>query len=87
MTAAGFTAQQSDGNGIYDGAWREQKIIAELDGGGHHAFRDRHREDTEKDIMRMLTQNTVLRETDESVLFLKALSILESEESDTRARR
>lgn len=76
ITAQGFTAQQSDGHGIYDGAWLGQHIIAELDGGGHHAFRDRHAEDTKKDIMRMLDYNTVLREEDENVLFLKALAIL-----------
>lgn len=79
ITAPGFTAQQSDGHGIYDGAWRGKRIVVELDGGGHHAFRDRHAEDTQKDIARMLDGNTVLRETDENVLFLKALAILESE--------
>lgn len=78
-TADGFSAQQSDGHGVYDGAWIERRIVAELDGGGHHAFRDRHAEDSQKDIVRMLEGNTVLRETDENVLFLKALAILEEE--------
>lgn len=79
ITAFGFSAQQSDGHGIYDGAWRKKQIIAELDGSGHHAFRDRHAEDTQKDIARMLEYNTVLRETDENVLYLKVLAIFESE--------
>lgn len=77
VTALGFTAQQSDGHGIYDGAWIDQRIIAELDGGGHHAFRDRHAEDTQKDYLRRLDGDIVLRETDENVLFLKTLAILE----------
>ena len=75
-TAMGFSAQRSDGHGIYDGAWRTQRIIAELDGGAHHVFKDRHADDMKKDIKRLLDGNTVLRETDESVLFLKALAIL-----------
>lgn len=80
IISEGFTAQQSDGHGVYDGAWIGKKIIAELDGGGHHAFRDRHGEDTRKDIARMLEYNTVLREQDENVLFLKALAILEAKQ-------
>lgn len=77
LTALGFTAQQPDAHGIYDGAWITKKIIAELDGGGHHAFRDRRVEDAQKDIARTLERNMVLREEDEDVLFLKALAILE----------
>jgi hypothetical protein len=69
----GFTAQQSDGNGVYDGAWLSQNIIVELDGGGHHAFRDRRSEDERKDIQRLLDGNIPVRAPDENELFLKAL--------------
>lgn len=79
ITSNRFSAQQDDGRGIYDGAWLERNIIAELDGSGHHAFRDRRAEDSRKDIARMLDGNSVLREEDENVLFLKALAILEDE--------
>lgn len=89
ITAAGFSAQQSDGHGIYDGAWREKKIIVELDGGGHHAFQDRHVQDMQKDIARMLDGNTLVRERRRngdkddwfvwSVAYLKALKVLAEE--------
>jgi len=72
----GFTAQQNDGYGIYDGAWNNEKIVVELDGGGHHVFRDRHEDDAKKDFARRKEGFHVLRETDENVLFLKAFSIL-----------
>lgn len=78
ITTEGFSAQQWDGYGVYDGAWTGQKIIVELDGEGHHAFGDRSKTDVRKDIARMLEYNTVLREEDENILFLKALAILES---------
>jgi len=76
ITANGFTAQQSDGCGIYDGAWLGSQIIVELDGGGHHAFEDRHLKDAQKDSARKFNGNVVLREADENVLFLKVLSII-----------
>ncbi len=73
--SAGFTAQQSDGHGVYDGAWPARKIVAELDGSGHHAFRNRRQEDEFKDAARRADGFLILRETDENVLFLKALAV------------
>ena len=75
-TAEGFTAQQSWSHGIYDGAWKQARLIAELDGGGHHAYGDRTTADSIKDLAHELSGNTVLREADENVLFLKALALL-----------
>jgi len=79
MTAKGFTAQQDDGIGIYDGAWLKHNIIVEYDGGGHAVFHPKETllRDISKDERRTSSGRRVLRETDESVLFLKALSILE----------
>lgn len=76
VTTKGFSAQRPDDFGVSDGAWKSERIIAELDGTGHHMFRDRHTEDEGKDVGRRLRGNTVLREDDENVLFLKALAIL-----------
>ena len=95
ITRNGFSAQRHDGHGVYDGAWLAQGIVAELDGGGHHAFRDRRADDRKKDILRAFDISyialtlegpapTILRETDESVLFLKALAILGEEVPDGR---
>lgn len=74
--AKGFTAQQDDGVGVYDGAWLEQNIIVELDGGGHHIHRDRHAEDARKDLQRAVDGNATIRATTAGELYLKALAIL-----------
>ncbi len=77
VTSTGFVAQQLiTSGGIPDGMYPKEKIVMELDGGGHHVFGDRTEQDMVKDKTREKDGWLVLREEDESVLFLKTLAIL-----------